>query len=135
MVGIGHRKQRRGIPSSAIRVFTDPDQYFSGIRNLQIDGVILPRGKFRAASTRMPFRKIERASATAAYEQDDEAAPNASAELDYAIRAARTPLREGVNEPSTNWRLPMRRDPLCRARNGFSGAADEILHRPTRYAR
>jgi len=79
VVGIGHRKQRRGIPSSAIRVFTDPDQYFSGIRNLQIDGVILPRGKFRAASTRMPFRKIERASATAAYEQDDEAAPNASA--------------------------------------------------------
>jgi hypothetical protein len=29
---------RLGMPSSATRTFTDPDMYFAGIRNLQIDG-------------------------------------------------------------------------------------------------
>jgi hypothetical protein len=41
------------MPSSAIRTFTDPDMYFAGIRNLQIDGVITKRGEFRAESTRI----------------------------------------------------------------------------------
>jgi AraC-like DNA-binding protein len=42
-----------GMPSSAIRTFTDPDMYFAGIRNRQIDGVITKRGEFRAESTRI----------------------------------------------------------------------------------
>ena len=33
------------MPSSATRTFTDPDMYFAGIRNLQIDGVITKRGE------------------------------------------------------------------------------------------
>jgi hypothetical protein len=37
------------MPSSAIRTFIDPDMYFAGIRNLQINGVITKRGEFRAA--------------------------------------------------------------------------------------
>jgi hypothetical protein len=41
------------MPSSAIRTFIDPDMYFGGIRNLQIDGVITKRGEFRAESTRI----------------------------------------------------------------------------------
>lgn len=36
------------MPSSATLTFTDPDTYFAGIRNLQIDGVITRRGEFRA---------------------------------------------------------------------------------------
>ena len=36
------------MPSSASRTFTDPDKYFAGIRNLQIEGVITKRGEFCA---------------------------------------------------------------------------------------
>ena len=36
------------MPSSATRIFTDPDMYFAGIRNLQIDGVVTKRGEFCA---------------------------------------------------------------------------------------
>ena len=36
------------MPSSATRTFTDPEMYFAGIRNLQIDGVLTKRGEFRA---------------------------------------------------------------------------------------
>ena len=46
------------MPSSAIRTFTDPDMYFAGIRNLQIDGVIAKRGEFRAASTRIDLHRL-----------------------------------------------------------------------------
>jgi AraC-like DNA-binding protein len=46
------------MPSSAIRTFTDPDMYFAGIRNLQIDGVITKRGEFRAASTRIDLHRL-----------------------------------------------------------------------------
>jgi AraC-like DNA-binding protein len=47
-----------GMPSSATRTFTDPDVYFSGIRNLQIDGVITTAGAFRAASTRIDLHRL-----------------------------------------------------------------------------
>ena len=46
------------MPSSATRTFTDPDMYFAGIRNLQIDGVITKRGEFRAASTRIDLHRL-----------------------------------------------------------------------------
>ena len=44
--------------SSAVRTFTDPDIYFAGIRNLQIDGVVTRRGEFRAASTRIDLHQL-----------------------------------------------------------------------------
>jgi AraC-like DNA-binding protein len=44
--------------SSAVRTFTDPDAYFAGIRNLQIDGLIVRRGEFRAESTRIDLRRL-----------------------------------------------------------------------------
>ena len=46
------------MPSSATRTFTDPDMYFAGIRNLQIDGVITKRGEFRAESTRIDLHRL-----------------------------------------------------------------------------
>ena len=46
------------MPSSAVRSFTDPDTYFAGIRNLQIDGVITKRGEFRAESTRIDLHRL-----------------------------------------------------------------------------
>ena len=46
------------MPSSAVRTFIDPDTYFAGIRNLQIDGVITQRGEFRAESTRIDLHRL-----------------------------------------------------------------------------
>jgi AraC-like DNA-binding protein len=46
------------MPSSTTRIFTDPDMYFAGIRNLQIDGVITRRGEFRAESTRIDLHRL-----------------------------------------------------------------------------
>jgi AraC-like DNA-binding protein len=47
-----------GMPSSAVRSFADPDMYFAGIRNLQIDGVITKRGEFRAVSTHIDLQRL-----------------------------------------------------------------------------
>ena len=46
------------MPSSATRTFTDPDMYFAGIRNLQIDGVITKRGEFQAQATRIDLHRL-----------------------------------------------------------------------------
>jgi AraC-like DNA-binding protein len=46
------------MPYSATRTFADPDMYFAGIRNLQIDGVITKRGEFRAESTRIDLNRL-----------------------------------------------------------------------------
>ena len=46
------------MPSSASRTFTDPDKYFAGIRNLQIEGVITKRGEFCAESTRIDLHRL-----------------------------------------------------------------------------
>ena len=46
------------MPSSATRTFTDPEMYFSGIRNLQIDGVITKRGEFRAELTHIDLHRL-----------------------------------------------------------------------------
>jgi hypothetical protein len=46
------------MPSSATRLFTDPDTYFAGIRNLRIDGVIMKRGEFRAESTSIDLHRL-----------------------------------------------------------------------------
>jgi AraC-like DNA-binding protein len=46
------------MPSSATRTFIDPDTYFSGIRNLQIEGVVTRRGEFRAESTRIDLHRL-----------------------------------------------------------------------------
>ena len=46
------------MPSSATRTFTDPEMYFAGIRNLQIDGVITKRGEFRAELTHIDLHRL-----------------------------------------------------------------------------
>ncbi len=46
------------MPSSTVRTFIDPDTYFAGIRNLQIDGVVTKRGEFRAESTRIDLHRL-----------------------------------------------------------------------------
>jgi len=46
------------MPSSTVRAFTDPDEYFAGIRNLQIEGVVLQRGEFRATSTHINLHRL-----------------------------------------------------------------------------
>jgi len=46
------------MPSSVVRTFTDPDAYFAGIRNLQIEGVVLRRGEFHAESTRVDLHRL-----------------------------------------------------------------------------
>jgi AraC-like DNA-binding protein len=46
------------MPSSAVRTFTDPDAYFGGIRNLQIDGLVVRGGEFRAKSTRIDLHRL-----------------------------------------------------------------------------
>ena len=46
------------MPLSAVRTFTDPVEYFTGIRNLQIVGIVQRRGEFRARSTRIDLHRL-----------------------------------------------------------------------------
>src|SRR6516162_10015123 len=46
------------MPSSAVRTFTDPDAYFAGMRNLQIEGLVLQSGEFRADSTHIDLHRL-----------------------------------------------------------------------------
>ena len=46
------------MPSSAVRKFSDPVEHFTGIRNLQIVGLIEQRGEFRARSTRVDLHRL-----------------------------------------------------------------------------
>jgi AraC-like DNA-binding protein len=46
------------MPSSAVRTSTDPDEYFAGIRNLPIEGLVLQRGEFRAESTHIDLPRL-----------------------------------------------------------------------------
>jgi len=46
------------MPSIAVRTFTDPLDYFTGIRNLEIVGIIQRRGEFRAESTRIDLHRL-----------------------------------------------------------------------------
>src|SRR6516225_6821837 len=46
------------MPSSAVRTFTDPVEYFTGIRNLQIVGIAQRRGEFRAESTHIDLHRL-----------------------------------------------------------------------------
>jgi len=46
------------MPSSAVHTFTDPVEYFTGIRNLQIAGIVPRRGEFRAKSTRIDLHRL-----------------------------------------------------------------------------
>ena len=46
------------MPSSAVLTFTNPEAYFGGIRNLQIDGLVVQRGKFRAELTRIDLHRL-----------------------------------------------------------------------------
>ena len=46
------------MPSSTVHAFTDPDAYFAGIRNLQIEGVVLQHGEFRATSTHIDLHRL-----------------------------------------------------------------------------
>jgi AraC-like DNA-binding protein len=47
------------MPSSTVRTFTDPDEYFAGIRNLPIDGLVIERGKFRAEATLIDLHRSQ----------------------------------------------------------------------------
>ena len=44
--------------SSAVRTFTDPDEYFAGIRNLRINGLVTQCGEFYAESTRIDLHRL-----------------------------------------------------------------------------
>ena len=46
------------MPSSAVRTSTDPDEYFAGIRNLPIEGLVLQRSEFRAESTHIDLPRL-----------------------------------------------------------------------------
>jgi AraC-like DNA-binding protein len=46
------------MPSSAVRTFTDPVEYFTGIRNLQIVGIVQRRGEFHAKSTLVDLHRL-----------------------------------------------------------------------------
>ena len=46
------------MPSTAIRTYSDPDEYFAGIRNLQIEGLVTRRGEFRAKLTRIDLHRL-----------------------------------------------------------------------------
>jgi hypothetical protein len=46
------------MPSSSVRNFIDPDMYFSGIRNLQIEGIVTKRGEFHAEATRIDLHRL-----------------------------------------------------------------------------
>jgi hypothetical protein len=39
------------MPLSAVRTFTDFDEYFAGIRNLQVEGPVPRRSEFRVEAT------------------------------------------------------------------------------------
>lgn len=47
------------MPSSTVRTFTDADAYFAGIRNLQIDGLVTQRGRFRTESTLIDLHRLQ----------------------------------------------------------------------------
>jgi hypothetical protein len=44
--------------SSVVRRFADPDEYFAGIRNLHIEGLVVQSGQFRAKSTHIDLRRL-----------------------------------------------------------------------------
>ena len=46
------------MPSSTVRAFAGPDEYFAGIRNLQIEGVVLQRGEFHAEATIIDLPRV-----------------------------------------------------------------------------
>jgi AraC-like DNA-binding protein len=46
------------MPSSVVRTFSDPDEYFAGIRNLHIEGLVVQRGQFRAKSTHIDLHRL-----------------------------------------------------------------------------
>jgi len=46
------------MPSSVVRTFSDPDEYFAGIRNLRIEGLVLQRGEFRAELTLIDLHRL-----------------------------------------------------------------------------
>src|SRR6516165_8273181 len=46
------------MPLSAVRTFSDAVEYFTGIRNLQIVGLVERRGEFRAKSTRIDLHRL-----------------------------------------------------------------------------
>ncbi len=46
------------MPSSTVRTFIEPDPYFAGIRNLQIEGVVTKRGEFHAELTRIDLHRL-----------------------------------------------------------------------------
>jgi len=51
-------QRKAEMPSSAVHTFADPEMYFAGIRNLQIDGVLTKCGEFRAETTRIDLHRL-----------------------------------------------------------------------------
>jgi AraC-like DNA-binding protein len=48
----------RGVPSSAVRTFTDPDHYTAAIRGAKAEVIILGRGQFTAQITRIDLHNV-----------------------------------------------------------------------------
>ena len=46
------------MPSSAVRTFTDHDEYFAGIQNLQLEGVVQRRGQLRAEAMHIDLQRL-----------------------------------------------------------------------------
>src|SRR5260370_11059345 len=46
------------MPDSAVLTFTDPDAYLVALRDVQAQGAITGRGKFRAELTRVDFHRL-----------------------------------------------------------------------------
>src|SRR5260370_37032863 len=46
------------MPDSAVLTFTDPDAYLLALRDVQAQGAITGRGKFRAVLTRVDFHGL-----------------------------------------------------------------------------
>ena len=46
------------MPSSAVRTFTDQDEYFAGIQNLQLEGVVQRRGQLRAEAMHIDLQRL-----------------------------------------------------------------------------
>jgi hypothetical protein len=48
----------RGMPSSAVHTFTDPDEYAASIRGGLVELTVTQRGKFTAQLTRIDFHRL-----------------------------------------------------------------------------
>lgn len=46
------------MPSSIVRAFNDPDDYFAAVRSAEVDGVVTARGDYRAELTCIGLNRV-----------------------------------------------------------------------------